>query len=342
MEKSIKRTAWSDDQRNEAEQIVARAVAVQDSRKLTDRKMVAEFPDLGSAKTWRQRLVVANYTGLNPERTLERLRRFKTILEGGSPDSVFYRDLPFSQEVIARVGALETANNDRRILVILAPNGCGKSSAAKWCVHQAREQRTYCRMRPGWRNKELHLANGIAAALGASEEASNAAGAEQLLIDLLVGQPRTVFLDQAHEGGPALMHLLRVLVDETPSRFVYLGYDTAFRRVQTANSDAMIEAQAFLGRCQKPVFNLYKGGTQKQDVSIYLQRAGDLSAAAADGVAARIGPVLAQHNNLRLLDDAIQSARAASETEDDADPEKIVTEVFRLAGATPDAKRLED
>jgi hypothetical protein len=330
---------WSEEQRTEATAIIQRAVAVQESRKLTDRRMVTEFPDLGSTKTWRHRLVAQDFKGLNPERTIERLRRFKTILEGGLPDAVFYRDLPFAQEVVARVGALESCSTDRRILVILAPNGCGKSSVAKWCVHQAREQRAYCRLRPGWRNKELHIANGIAAALGSADPAANASGAEQRLIEMLVGHPRTVFLDQAHEGGPALMHLLRVLIDETESRFVYLGYDTAFRRVQTANSDAMIEAQAFLGRCQKPIFNLYKSGTQNRDVSVYLQRAADLNKNAADGVATRIGAVLAQHTNLRLLDDAIQSARAANDIEDEADPDKIVAEVFRLAGATPETLR---
>ncbi len=48
---------WSEEQRTEATAIIQRAIAVQDSRKLTDRRMVTEFPDLGSTKTWRHRLV---------------------------------------------------------------------------------------------------------------------------------------------------------------------------------------------------------------------------------------------------------------------------------------------
>lgn len=326
---------WTPEQQAQAAAIVLRAGQVQKSRNLSDRKFVAEFPDLGSAKTWRTRLLAGNYQGLNPIRTLERLQRFVVILEGGQPDAVFFRDLPFAKEVSARVQALERTTNDRRILVVLAPNGTGKTSVARWCVHQSAASRVYCRLRPAWRNKELHLANGIAAALGAGETASNAAEAEETLFSLLSGQPRTVFLDQAHEGGPALLHLLRALVDETPSRFVYLGYDTAFRRVQTANTDAMIEAQAFLGRCQKPIFDLYKHGTRPTDVALYLQRAADLPADTAMGVAARIAATLSRHTNLRLLDDAIQSARSASEDDEPA-PDVIVSEVFRLAGLEPD------
>jgi len=330
-----KKPLWTTEQREEAARIVARGEAVQKSRNLTDGKMLVEFPDLGSVRTWRQRLCSANYGGLNPERTLERLRRFAIILDGGYPDAVFFKDLPFAHEVVTRVRLLERSTNDRRILVILAPNGCGKTTVARWCVQQSRTTRAYVRIRPSWRNKAIHLANGIAEALGAETKCQNAAEAEQLVITLLLGHPRTVFIDQAHEGGPALMHLLRSLVDETltqaKARFVYLGYDTAFRRVQVATTDAMIEAQAFMGRCHKPIFDAYKSGIRADDVSTYILRSTGLAGDVAKGIAARVTPALARSTNLRLLDDAIESARAYDEDEE-ANPERIVTEVFRLSG----------
>jgi hypothetical protein len=256
------------------------------------------------------------------------------VLDGGTPDAVFFRDLPFAQELIARVGALERSTTDRRILVALAPNGCGKTSVARWSVAQSRSTRAYCRLRPSWRNKSIHIANGLVRALGADDDALNAPEAEARLIAMLTGTPRTVFLDQAHEGGPALMHLLRALVDETPSRFVYLGYDTAFRRVASATTDSLIEAQAFLGRCLKPIFDVYKAGTAGRDVALYLQRAADLSVSASGSVAARVTPVLQRSTNLRLLDDAIQAARAADE-DDEAKPDVIVAQVYALAGMEP-------
>lgn len=329
---------WTADQLAQAQAIIARGQAVQASRKLSDTRMLAEFPDLGSVRTWKHRFCAGNFQGIVPERALSRLRRFAVILDGGTPDSITFSDLPFTRECNKRVQLLERSMNDRRILVILAPNGTGKTTLARWCVVQSNASRAYVRMRPSWRNKPIHIANGIARALGAESDFKNPADAEQACIDMLLGNPRTLFIDQAHEGGPALMHLLRSLVDETlaqpRARFVYLGYDTAFRRVQNANTDAMIEAQAFIGRCQKPIFDLYKLGTRQEDVATYLQRAADLEADAAAGLATRITPTLSRYNNLRLLEDAIGAARAANE-DDEAEASVIESEVCRLAGLDP-------
>ncbi len=329
---------WTQEQVGVAQAVVGRLLEVQRSRKLSDKQLLDEYPDIGSTKTWRQRLLAGCWDAMHADRTLARLARVAVVLDGGLPDAVFYRDLPFVKDLMARLTLLERQTSDRRILVVLAPNGTGKTSVARWCVAQERSRRSYCRLRPAWRNKELHIANGMARALGSDDATSSAAEAEQRLVGMLSGQPRTVFLDQAHEGGPALMHLLRALVDETPSRFVYLGYDTAFRRVQTANTDALIEAQAFLGRCLKPVFDAYKGGIQQVDVTRYLERATGMTATAAGSVAKRVTPVLQRFTNLRLLADAIDSARAGSD-EDEASADDIVVHVHGLAGLDPEAAR---
>jgi len=142
-------------------------------------------------------------------------------------------------------------------------------------------------------------------------QSTNPAEVEQAVIEGLSAQPKTLFVDQAHEGGVQLMHELRAFVDETPARFVYLAYDTAFKRVQTASTDALIEAQAFLGRCLKPSFDLYRNGILNKDVNFYLRKRGGLSASAAESVTAKILPALQGHTNLRLLDDAIEAAEAA-------------------------------
>lgn len=325
---------WNTAQREEAQAVISRLAAYQKTAGLSDVRLVRQFPDLGSTRTWRQRLMAGAWDQLRPERTLKRLRRIATILDGGLPEAEFFRDLPFTRELIARVALLERQANDRRILVVLAPTGCGKSTTARWCVAQSPGDRAYCQIRDSWRNKLIHIANGIARALGADTDLPNAATAEERLVSMLRGQPRTVFLDQAHEGGPALMHLLRVLVDETPSRFVYLGYDTAYRRVMIATTDALIEAQAFRGRCLKPIFDTYRSGTQPRDVSAYLREAAELDAAVASGLAARLTPVLQQHGNLRLLADAIAAAEAAAENGEIA-PDAILAHAIGMAGLDP-------
>jgi len=324
--------SWNPNDLQTAREIVARLKEIQATEKLSDRALVDAYPDLVSTRTWG-RWRNDDWSHSHPERTLQRLRRIAALLDGGSPVEEFY-PLPFYQEFARRVAMLERTINDRRILVCLAPNGTGKTTAARRQVELKRATRKYCRLRPAWRNKELHIATGMLAALGADAEQPNAAQAEKKLVEALSSVPVTLFLDQAHEGGPALMHLLRMLVDETPSRFVYLGYDTAFRRVQLATTDAMIEARAFLGRCLKPIFDDYRHGTRPEDVAAYLQAAAGLGRNPAASLAGRITPILQRTTNLRLLDDALAVARAQAD-EDDPDPEAILQACYSLAGMEP-------
>ena len=320
----------------EAVGIVARLEDVQRTRKLSDRQLVEEYPEIGSAKTWRQRLLAGNWGDLNIDRIVGKLRRVAQILDGGTPDEIFYPDAPFAVEARARLALLERQTTDRRILAVLAENGTGKSSFARWAVAQARSTRAMVRCRPTWRNKPLHICLGICRALGSDLETTSPSVAETEAVNLLRGQPRTLFVDQAHEGGVAVMHLLRAFVDETPARFVYMAYNTAYRLVLTSTTDAHVEARAFLGRCLKPVFDGYKGGTLDVDVAFYLQRVAGMKRDPAQSVAKRVTPALRQATNLRLLDDAIIAARAAAE-DDEAAPDRIVEEVFRLAGLDPRA-----
>lgn len=293
--------------------VVARVRAVQESRGLSDKQLIKEFPQLGSTKTWRQRLVEGNLKETNLDRLVTKLRQIATILDGGLPGEAFYGEMPFSKEMNSRLKQLERQVNDRRILVCLAPNGCGKSMFARWAVQQDRARRAYLRMRPTWREKKLHICAGFARALGRPINTSNVADVEEIAINALQGEPRTVFIDQAHEGGVALMHELRVFVDETPSRFVYLAYPTAWHRVHTASTDALIEAQAFMGRCLKPPFDLYKDGIAQGDVEVFLQRVAGVDSSTAKSLAVELLQVLRGKTNLRLLEDAIESATAVSD-----------------------------
>jgi hypothetical protein len=312
--------------------VVARLKLVQDGPpKLSDNQLLRQFPDLGSTRTWRQRLAADQLDDLNLERTAEKLRRVAVILDGGLPDEIFYSKMSFAREFDARLQRLEHATNDRRILLCHTPTGVGKSVNARFAVAQKRATRAYVRMRPSWRNKIVHICKGFGRALGFEITSSNVADAESSVITSLCGQPKTIFIDQAHEGGVALMHMLRCFVDETPSRFVWLGYATAYNRVRTADTDALIEAQAFMGRCLKPIFDLYKEGISNEDAAFYLEANGGLTGPQARALAVKVAPRLREHTNLRLLDDAIYSAGKLSEN-GHLDPETIADEVSRLAG----------
>lgn len=320
---------WTEQQLAEATPIVERLKEIQAREHLSDRALVDLYPDLTSARTWG-RWKAGEWGASNPERALMRLRRIVALLDGGTPVDERYA-LPFYRELRRKVDGIECTTTDRRILVVLAPNGVGKTTGARWLEDQARAKRKYCRMWPAWRNKELHIICGILRALGEESSFGAAADAERKLVSVLASLPITLFLDQAHEGGPALMHLLRMLVDETPSRFVYIGYDTAFRRVQAATTDSMIEARAFLGRCVKPIWDDYKHGIRQEDVATYLRDTGAIGGASAASVAGRITSVLQRTANLRLLADAVITAREQSDS-DEVPPEILVDHIEALAG----------
>jgi len=322
----------------ELDAMIARIMAIQTERSLGDSSLIAEYPDLGSAKTWRDRLIPRAWDQINLHRWHAKLTRVCTVIDGGSPDDDFYPDLPFAREMAAQVMALERQTNDRRVAIILAPTGTGKSFTARWQVSQRRSVRAIVRIRPSWRNKAGHINAGIIRALGEEPQSTTPAFLEDAAIRLLRQQPRTLFLDQAHEGGVALMHLIRAYVDETPSRFVYLAYNTAYRAVMSGTRDAMIEAHAFLGRCRKPIFDLYTAGTRQPDAAFYLRQTAGLSETAADSLAVEILPALNRLHNLRLLDDAIERAEA------DDKPglsmqEKIKHHVLVLSGLAPQQTR---
>lgn len=310
---------------------VARMAEIQRVRKLTDKQMVKEYPDLGSTKTWTDRLLGGLWSELKLDRWILIARRVNTILDGFTPDETFYPTMPFAAEMDARLLQLELQTNDRRILVCLAPTGTGKSAFTRWAVLRPGTRRACLRLRPTKRNKFLHIYREIGRACGTDITTSNVSAAEDAVITLLQSSPRTLFLDQAHEGGVVMMHILRALVDETPSRFVYLAYNTAYRNVLNGSTDAMTEAKAFIGRCIKPAFDLYKAGTRLEDVKFFLQRDAGLDKNAAESISPCILPVLQRHTNLRLLEDAIVEAREASKN-DEPEPDHIISEVCRLSG----------
>lgn len=329
---------------SEIKAIVGRLAEIQQARELSDNQLRREFPDIGSTKTWRSRLLAGKFDDINVDRQLLKLRRVAAILDGGSPDEVYYPDMPFSLEMKVRLAKLEHQTNDRRILVCLAPNGTGKSAFARWAVGQKRSTRCYIRIRPTWRNKKVHICTGFAKAMGKSTSTTNASDIEAMVIEgMNEGEPKTFFVDQAHEGGVDLMHEMRAFVDESPARFVYLAYPTAYNRVQTGTTDALIEAKAFIGRCLKPAFDLYKDGIQSRDAQYYLTTVAGLSKSLAESVSARIVPVLRAHTNLRLLDDAISAAESAADANGNWESlaDLIVKEVTNMAGATAGALKAE-
>jgi hypothetical protein len=287
---------------------------------------------LGSAKSWRERMLTGTLEGLNLRRLAARLGELAQVLDGGTPVDQYLEDLGFAAAMSLKLARLEGQRTDRRILVCLAPTGVGKTVWARRAAHENRATRLYVRANPSWRENLVHICHGILDRMGETPVSAGKKAALDHLIAKLRVEPKTLLIDEAHEGGVALMRILKVLVDETESRAVYLAYGTEFDRVRSATVGALIEAQQFLGRCMKPVFDTYASGTREPDVITYLRRAGGLRGELAV-VAREMLPLLRKNYNLRLLDDAIAEARQRAETaEQDLDAAAVLGVVREMCG----------
>ena len=277
----------------------------------SDRRITTRYRALGSPKTWRQRLLAHDFQGINLDKMSRKLRALQAELSGGTPVEEYYQ-LPFSARMDTLLCRLEGQVTDRRILCCLAMTGVGKSVWARHAVDEDRAGRVYLRCRPTWREKKVHLCSALARALGDAPATTGEADAEDKVISQLKSLPRTVIIDEAHEGGIALMKLLRTFVDETSARFVYLAYPTEYERVTSATKGSLIEAQQFLGRCVKPIYDRYAEGIHQEDLTDYLKAAEVPDPAA---IARELLPLVRKSYNLRIVADAIEECRMASDTD---------------------------
>jgi hypothetical protein len=319
--------------------LVAELKNHQDTVGLSDRKMVAKFkntngrPLLGSAKTW-VKLVEGDYSGLNLDRWVQQIFEVKSQVSGGARSTKFFKEMPITAALDAELDRLEAAANDRRCLMCLAPTGVGKSMFIHSAVKEEPATRMFAAAHPGWRNSMTNICCGIIAAIGETQScyAGNAAALDKLTA-LLSSPARTIFIDEAHDGGVVLMRIIRHLIDRTPTRFFYSGYPTEFDAVRSATAGAVTEAQQFLGRCQKPIFEDYRDGTKPEDVAFYLHKAlGFPLKGDAKTVAEEITPILQRRYNLRLLDDAVEMCEIeAQKDEKEVTPDQLILKIKKLA-----------
>jgi hypothetical protein len=190
------------------------------------------------------------------------------------------------------------------------------------------------RAQPGWRENGIAICAGFIESLSGEGKKHNEGYHDLLskLRSLLSGVPKTVFIDEAHEGGIELMKIVRYLVDETRTRFVYLGYPTEYQKVVSATTGSLTEARQFIGRALKPIFDDYMTGTKPGDVAVVLKHAGlkgEVKLLAED-----ITPRLLLSEGLRTLDDAIDLARLEAEEDTRLTGQAILEALEDILGAT--------
>lgn len=282
---------------------------------------------LGSAKTYQDRLLAGNWHQLRVAKWIAQLRTMLADIEGTGSGDAFFPVLPAYRELELMFERLQGQANDRRCVVFSGVTGVGKTSGSRELCRRHPQETAYCQVRRTWQNKPAQIAAGLAKALGAAVS-QDSAKTWEAVVEVGKARPLTLFVDDAHEGGVALMKLVKGLIDETYIRVVLLVYPTQWRRLINGSDDANAEAQQLYGRTMKPILDRRAKGVLVEDVQVYLREAAGLNGD-APMLAKRMVGHLRALGNLRALADVVEMARAAADGED-PDAETIWREFSRL------------
>lgn len=308
---------------NAIEGLVDRLIRHQAAIGQNDTAFAKQYEEyLGSDRTWRHRIVAwrqADEAGrkaikeFDVQKWARKMQALVFKLDGQKVSlERFFWEMPFTSMVVRLVNLLEQQTTDRRNLYILATTGVGKSLVAHSLVAQKKTERAYCRMHADCRNRERNILLRMTRAVGIFD-VEKPGRLFPVLAEKLKVNPVTLFIDEAHEGGTALMKIVKTLIDETPSRFVKLAYPTEYDRVLTATAGAMDEAKQLLGRTMKPIYDAYRDGLGHEDVIAFLKGSGLTEEGARDITPKILGMVRA-NGNLRVLEDAVADSLMVSQT----------------------------
>lgn len=297
--------------------LVARLEAHQQAVGQSNKEFASSYKEWLTSETSWTRLRNGNWDEkLNAQRWLKKLSALVQRVESGQSFNLdsFIQNLPFPTEFARHLKTLKDSQGDRRAMVVLAPEGVGKSWTAIHLCNRRNGETTpyfYLRLRATWREKPLSIMQAMALLIGAPVERTPAGQQEQLINYMRTQGQKVLFLDEAHNGGVVLFKVLKDLIDETSWRFVYLAFPTQYDEVRSKNTGAIAEARQFLRRCVRPIFDDYRSGIGADDVEAYLKASGFKGP--VKEFAARQAPLLRAHYNLATLVDAIELAEGRTD-----------------------------
>ena len=299
------------EQQEKVNKLIARIERHQAALKLPDVRFVSRYQRyLGSAKTWRDRLVARAWADFGQGLTKweQKLSAFVAEIDGTSDLTEFFDKLPVATYAQSVYDKLQGQRSDRRVAWLVAPTGAGKTWAMLRLSQDNPTTAAYIHINRGAKESLMMLARLLARAVGAPEENGGAA-TYMGVVEALKGNPITLLIDDVHEGGILMLKLLKHLVDDTRVKLILGTYPTAWRMLMNGSTDAHSEAQQLIGRSIKPVERRWEKGVTEQDVTAYLKLAmggnGECKV-----LAEKITPTLQRHGNFRALADAIELARS--------------------------------
>lgn len=259
-------------------------VAEVEGKELSDGEFVRRFLSFSSS-AW-SRLVAGTYPGGRWDAMIAKMEASVAAVEEQLPGLAeraryarsFVRT-QLARAAFAAVNRAKTDGGDRRVVVVLAPTGHGKSALAEYFRGRGA---ACCEGRNAWRSSYKSFCADVAAAAGRKVPAgASEARAEAEMISALGARAGTLFVDEANTMSGACVNAIKYVVNRTPYTVVVAAIPQMWDRLLAGARDEVLQ---LVNRCQ-PVIRSTR--IAAKDVEAFLSRqglpaafAGDLAAAA--------------------------------------------------------------
>lgn len=180
------------------------------------------------------RIRAGETTGVDLDEWLPRYESAWALLEARADEAAgepHYDDLSLPRSLRAAVAGVLRASGLQRAVIVTAPSGMGKSTAARLVRAKLGSRAVEAVADPSWSKPSAMLA-GLARALGHREPPTG----EAALLDCVVGQlcagRKLLMVDEAHHLSGRTINYLIALINRTPGEFVLLSIPTLWRKLE--------------------------------------------------------------------------------------------------------------
>ena len=215
--------------------VAARIWDWQQARGWTTTRMIREFPDLGSDKTYGS-IRAGRLDDLDTDAWHTRYLAVLCLVEDRTETDDagdVYDDLSAPRAVRRAMVDLFSSGGNARVLVLLGPSGIGKTTALRTVAERYGRRVAWVEACDVWRDNAGALLGAVIAALGTVPPVGATARLEAC-VALLQATRRCVVVDEAHHLGPHCLGAVKALVNQTPGEIVLSAIPTLWKRLETS------------------------------------------------------------------------------------------------------------
>ena len=208
-------------------ELTAKIEAYAELNKIKRAKLVAQFPALGSARTFAD-MVDGKYDGYNLEAQEANLLAVATLIDDLGASAGPRRKCDTLATVRALQGAvLATLNAPEdeiaRVVLVRGASGAGKTTAAQIIAGRYGSQVVMLEADESMSNSPAAFLGAVLAALGKSAPGASASARMGATVAALANARRCVIIDEAHHLGIRNLNILKSLVNQTRCAFALLA-----------------------------------------------------------------------------------------------------------------------